>query len=109
MVNGQKQEIDKNLYLSIPKVKHVTGVYFLTGAKTDEISYKATKDEYIIDLSQTELEINSLFVTQKRILLKPWQIVLIVASAVSLVAAVVITFVIIRKRKFKEYSIHDKI
>ena len=108
-VNGVKTEIDNNLYLSIPNVQNITGVYFLDGSKTDQINYKTSKRNIVIDLSQTSLDVNSVFITQKRILLKPWQIVVIVTGAVALIAGVVLTFVIVRKRKFKEYSVHDKI
>lgn len=108
-VNGEPKQIDRHLYLSVPRVKYITGAYFLTGDKTDDANYKVQKNRIVIDLNQTDLKIESLFITQTKILLKPWQIVLIVTSAVALISAVVLTFVIIRKRKFKEYSVHDKI
>ena len=93
----------------MPKVRNITGTYFLTGDKTDDANYKTNKNKMIIDLNQTDLTIETLFITQTKILLKPWQIVLIVTSAVALIAGIVLTFVIVRKRKFKEYSVHDKI
>ena len=61
------------------------------------------------DLKDVKSQVQTIFLTQKKILLKPWQIALIVITSVALVAAGVLAFVIIRKRKHKSYSVHDKI
>ncbi len=109
IVSGEKIEIDKNLHLSIPYARNLNGVYFLTGAQTGKVEYDVNNGNVIIDLAQINVDVDSFFVTQRKVLLKPWQIVLIVVSGVLVIAAVVLVFIIIRKRKTKEYSVHDKI
>ncbi len=107
--NGVKIPIDKNLYLSVPNVKNLTGVYFLTGSQTGSVGYNSKDGQLMIDLNQVNVDVDSFFLTQKKILLKAWQIVLIVVMSVLVVTAVVLTIVILRKRKHREYSSHDKI
>ncbi len=109
MVDGAKTTVNKNLYLTVPSAKYLTGVYFLTGEQTDKLNYFLTDNKILIDLQQMEVDLDLLIITQKRIFLKPWQIVLIVVLSVCVIAAVVLTFIIIRKRKIEEYSVHDKI
>ena len=108
-VNGREIDIDKNLYVSIPNAKNLVGVYYLTGSRAGKVETSSNGNNLVIDLSQIETDVETFFLTQKRILLKPWQIVLIVVTSVMVVAAGVLTFVILRKRKHKEYSIHEKI
>ena len=108
-VEGKTVPIDKDLYLSIPKVKNLTGAYFLTGDQTGSVATKNVDGKLEIDLSNVKVNINSFVFTQKKILLKPWQIVLIVTMGVLTISAVVLAVVIVRKRKNKEYGIHEKI
>lgn len=109
IVGGEKIEIDKNLHLSLPYAKNLNGVYFLTGAQAGKVDYDVETGKVIIDLSQINVDIDSFFLTQRKVLFKPWQIVLIVIAGVLVVAVVVLVFIIIRKRKTKEYKVHDKI
>ena len=109
IVNGTKVPVNNDLYLSIPSVKDSTGIYFLTGSQTGEIGAKTSDDRFIIDLQQIDFDVDKIFITINTVLLKPWQIALIVITAVAVVVAVVLTFVIIRKRKFREYSEQEKI
>ncbi len=110
LVDGSKVAINKDLHLAVPNVQHITGLYFLTGEQTGRVDYSDNGDgRMLIDLAQMDVSLNTIFITQKQILLKVWQIVLIVVLGVTLVAGGILTFVIIRKRKFKEYSVHDKI
>ncbi len=108
-VGGDEKEISNDLYLSVPKVKHITGAYFLTGSRANGLEYKISGNRVNIDLKSVNGEIERVFLTKKRILLKPWQIVLIVLTCIAIIAAVVLAFIIIRKRKHKVYSIHEKI
>lgn len=109
IVGGRSVPIDKNLYLSIPNLETATGLYFLTGSQTGRIDYDESGNNIIVDLSQMNVEVNTLFLTQRKILLKPWQIVLIILVIVLVVAAVVLTLVIVRKRRHKDYVVHEKI
>lgn len=109
IVGGEKIEIDKNLHLSIPYARNLNGVYFLTGVQAGKIDYEVNHGNIIIDLAQINVDVDSFFLTQRKILLKPWQIVLIVLAGVLVISAVVLVFIIIRKRKTKEYSVHEKI
>ena len=109
MYNGEKIAIDNNLHLSIPNVKNLTGAYFLTGMQSGKVEYDVQDGSIIIDLQDIDADVNSIFLTQKKILLKAWQIVLIVVISLLVITAVVLTFVIIRRRKHKEYSVHEKI
>lgn len=108
-VAGNPIEIDKNLYLSVPKVKNLTGVYYLTGSQTAKLDYSSSNGFIVVDLSQMKVDVDGFYLTEKRILLKPWQIVLIVIAGALVITAVVLTIIIVRKRKHKEYSVHEKI
>jgi len=109
MANGKEQKISNELFLSTPKVKNLTGSYFLTGDKTGSVKTSNTKSLLIIDLQQIDNDVEYVFFTQAKILLKPWQIVLIVLAGVLLIAGVVLIFLIVRKRKIDRDSVHDKI
>ena len=110
MVGEESYPVSNYLHLSIPFVKDATGVYFLNGNETGVISYEKEGFNFIIDLNQFEGNIvENIFVTKKRILLTPWQIALIVVSVVLVITAVVLTFVIIRKRRRKEYDVYEQI
>ncbi len=108
-VNGEEIEINKDLNLSIPKVKNSTGLYFLTGSQTGSVKYDTSGKYFVISLNQLNVDVDAFFITQKKILLEVWQIVLIVIMSALTIAAVVLTIVIVRKRKLKEYKVHDKI
>ena len=109
IVDGEKVEIDNNLYLSLPYIKDISGAYYLTGDKSGEIDFQKNNKRTVVDLKQIEFEINTIFFTQPKVLLKPWQIVLIVVTGVAVITAGVLVFIIIRKRKFKEYGEQEKI
>jgi len=109
IVNGETKPVNNNLYLSLPNVQHLTGAYFLTGEETGEIQSSSSDGNIIIDLKQVGVQLDTIFTTQKRVYLKAWQIILIVLLCVSIIAAIVLVFIIVRKRKTKEYSVHDKI
>ncbi len=110
MVGEESYPVSNYLHLSVPYVKDVTGVYFLNGNETGEIKYDKEGFYFIIDLNQFEGNtVENIFITKKRILLTVWQIVLIVIAVVLVITAVVLTFVIIRKRRRKEYDVFEKI
>ena len=48
LVNGENIPVNNNLYLSIPSVKNLTGVYFLTGQHNGAISYTNENGNMII-------------------------------------------------------------
>ena len=109
IIGGENVDIDKNLHLSIPYVKNLTGTYFLTGEQVGAVNYDVNEEYIIVDLNQINVNIDSFFLTQRRVLLKVWQIILIVVVITLVVTAVVLAIVIVRKKKHKEYSVHDKI
>lgn len=109
LVGGEDINISNDLYLSIPNVKNLTGVYFLTGAQSGKIEYSFEENRIVVDLNEINNNVNTLFLTQKKILLKVWQLVLIIVLFVLVVIAVILVFVIIRKRKKDNYSVNEKI
>jgi len=109
MINGNSSPINNNLYLSIPKVKNITGSYFLTGQKTGSLEYGYEEGNMIIDLTQIETNVSHIFITKTKILLKAWQIILIIVGILLIIAMAVIILLIIRKRKMSRDSIHEKI
>lgn len=109
VVNGEEQPIDKNLHISVPKIKDITGVYGLDEKTSSSLNYKTAGQNIIIDLSDGDGKITGVFLTQRRALLKAWQIVLIVVLSLLVVAGVVITVLIIRKKKIERYAMHEKI
>lgn len=109
VADGVEQNLNKNLYISLPNVKNLTGAYGIISNETIGLKYTIEGNNIVIDLNSTEGNFNQLFFTQKRILLKAWQIVLIVLLGVLIVAGVVITVIIVRKRKIERYSVNEKI
>ena len=109
VVDGRVVNIDNDLYLSVPRVRNLTGTYFLTGSRSGEINYTLEGNSIVVDLKQINENVNYVFLTQKKILLKAWQIALIVSGAGLVILGVVLTFVIVRKRKLDRYSINEKI
>ena len=95
--------------MSVPQVKDITGTYFLTGQKSGEIKHSTENGNMLIDLTQINGNVSQIFMTKVKYLLKPWQIVLIVIGAVLVITGVVITFIIVRKRKIDRDSVHEKI
>lgn len=108
-VGGEKVCIDKNLFLSLPNIDKLSGVYFLTEGQTGRINFITNGDNIVVDLLQMDLQLERLILTTRQTFLKAWQIVLIVVLVVLVIAAVVLTVILIRKRKRKEYSVHEKI
>ena len=109
IIDGEEFAVDNNLYLSIPNIANLTGTYFLTGQKTGRVEYAFEDGNMLIDLSQIDENISHIYITKVKILLKAWQIVLIVIGVILLIAAIVLTFIIIRKRKVGRDSVHEKI
>lgn len=108
-INGENVPVNNELFLSIPNVKNVTNIFFLTGEQSGKLNYDYENGYILIDLMQINEELNIIGVSQKKILLKAWQIVLIVVLLVLVTLSFILTFVIIRKRKKEKYSVHEKI
>lgn len=107
--DGGVISINQNLHLSVPNVDKLKTVVFLSGEKTEEIAFETDGNNVIIDLSQVNFDVQGVFMIRKKVLLKPWQIVLIVLSVVLVISGTVLAIVIIRKRKFSVYSSREKI
>lgn len=107
--NGVELNLSNDLYISLPKVDRLTGVVYLTGENTGELTYTEQENTILVDLSQFEADVNTLFITRQRVLLELWQIILIVIFSLLLLIAIIIIIVISRKRKKERYSINDRI
>ena len=107
--NEKPVALNKDLYITVPNIRKLTGAFFISGAQEGELSYTIARDGITIDLRSANLNIDKLVFTQQKILLKVWQIVLIILLFIALIVAVVLMFVLIRRRKKKDYSVHEKI
>lgn len=101
--------LNNNLTLVLPTVARLTNALMLTNNGSVQLDYTAEEDSLIIDLSQTNYAPYSFALVQQRVLLKPWQLILIISLAVLLLAVVIIVFIIVRKRKKERYSLNEKI
>lgn len=108
-VNGVSRNVDSNLYLTVPNEDRLTGAIWLTGDQTGELNYEVQGDNISIDLSQIGANVNTIIITEQRLLLELWQIILIVIGAVLLIAIIIIIFLVIRKKKKERYSVNDTI
>ena len=108
-VNGISRNISNSLYLTIPNEERLTGAIWLTGEQSGELDYEVQGDNITIDLNQMSANVNTIIITEQRVLLELWQIILIVIGAILLIAIIIIIFIIIRKKKKEEYSVNDKI
>lgn len=109
IVNGESAKIDNNLYLSVPNIKNLTGSFYLTGTETGAVESIKEGGYLVIDLNNVFNDVNTIFLTQKKILLKAWQIVLITIFILLIIIAVILVFIIIRKRKAEKYSVNETI
>ncbi len=109
-VNGlSSTNVSNELYLTIPNVNKLTSAVWLTGEEAGKLDYTIMDNMVKIDLSQIDLNVDSIILTQQRVLLQLWQILLIVFGAVLLIVIIVIIFIVVRKKKQLKYGRFDKI
>lgn len=108
-VNGLKQNLDNNLYLSLPGVERLTSSIWLTGEQSGTLNYDVADGRVVIDLSQINANVNTVILTEQRMLLQLWQIILIVIAVLLLIAIIVIILLVIRKKRREQYSYRDTI
>ena len=106
---GEYIPVDNNLYLSVPMEENLTAVASLSGEKTIKIEHEKDGGNIVIDLSQIEDEVSYIILTERKVLLELWQILLIVGLSVVVVASGVVVFIVIRKKKANSYGRYDKI
>ncbi len=109
VVDGEEEYLNKDLFVKVPRVRNLTGTLYLSNSKSGKISADVEKDGIVVDLSQIPYNVQNLVFIQQRVLLKPWQIVLIVLLIAVVIGGVVAIFIVVRKRKSKDSSIHEKI
>ena len=76
---------------------------------SDKVQYVKNEGNITIDLQQINEEVSYIILTQNRVLLELWQIILIVAGVAAVAAGAVITVVVVRRKKALGYSGFDKI
>ena len=108
-VGGEKIAPSNQLYLSVPEEKNLMGVISLSGEESIELKYSKNDSTVLIDLSQVKTDVDHVILTKQRILFKLWQIILVASIAVVTIGGIVVTVVIVRRRKLKKYSINEKI
>lgn len=108
-VDGEYKNVSNQLHLSLPHVADLTKVVYLTGAQSGELGYSEQEGLIMVDLANIQLDVQYIVLTQRRELLKLWQIILIAVGAVVVIGGVVTTFIIIRKRKKAKYDLQDRI
>ncbi len=107
--NNINTYLDNNLTLVLPNAERLTNVLMLTGNNSVELDYSQQGDQLIVDLSQTNYQPLTFVLIQQRVLLKQWQLILIISLGILLLLIIIIVFIIVRKRKKERYSVNDKI
>lgn len=109
--NGNEINIDNNLFLVVPSAEKLTDVIFIAGEQNNKIDYTKQDDGLLIDLRDmgNVKGLDYLVLLHEESFLAVWQIVLIVIGVVGIIVGIVLTIVIIRKKKLKSYEINDKI
>lgn len=108
-VNGTEVAPSNNLYLKVPNQKRLMGIVALTGEHTGELKYSIEDECILVDLSQIQTDVQTIVVTKQKTFFKLWQLILIASITAVVVGSIVLTVVIIRKKKLKRYSINEKI
>lgn len=108
-VDGEKQQLNSDLFLGLPYVEDLTKVYSLNGEDVTSIRYTNENGEVLVDLISTEGKFDALILTQYKPLLKLWQILLISIGGVVLVGGAVTTFVVLRIRRKRKMEERDTI
>ena len=107
--NNVSTKLSNNLTLVLPNADRLTNVLLLLKNGSVGMQYTEQGDKIILDLSQTNYEISQFALIQQRVLLQPWQLILIISLAALLLAVVIIVLIVVRKRKLQHYSINEKI
>ena len=107
--NNVTTKLNNNLTLVLPNVDRLTNLALVIANDSIELNYQLEKNRLVIDLSQTNYETTSFAIIQQRVLLKPWQLILIISLAVLILVIIIIVFIIVRKRKKERYSMNEKI
>ncbi len=107
--NNITTNLSNKLTLVLPTVARLTNALMLNSNSSIQLEYDSVDGNLVIDLSQTNYEPYTFVLVQQRVLLKPWQLILIISLAVLLLAVIIIVFVIVRKRKKERYSLNEKI
>ena len=63
----------------------------------------------MLDLGTIDANVTEVVITQRRAFLQLWQIILIVVLSLTAVGAGVAVFIVLRRRKAKQYSANEKI
>lgn len=106
---GEQINLNKYLRLSIPDVEELTNVIGISSSDSKAVQHEVENGYISVELSQFGNDMQYIVLIHNRSLLKLWQIILISVSAAVIVAGGVLTFVLIRRRKLRRYSEHDKI
>lgn len=107
--NNITTSLSNNLTLVLPTVARLTNTLMLTNNGSVQLDYVAQDGSLVIDLSQTNYAPYTFALVQQRVLLKSWQLILIISLAALVLAVVIIVFVVVRKRKKQRYSLNEKI
>lgn len=107
--NNITTNLSNKLTLVLPTVARLTNALMLNANSSIQLEYEVDNDSLVVDLSQTNYEPYTFVLVQQRVLLKPWQLILIISLAVLLLAIVIIVFIVVRKRKKARYSLNEKI
>ena len=109
IVDQTVMPVNNYLYVSFPTVDRLTNVAYVTGQQSNSLNYDVSNGYVVVDLSQFNEEVDTLFITKSRTYLKWWQILLIVLSSCAIIVSAIVIFIVIRRRKRDKYSIHDTI
>lgn len=110
LTDGVTSKLPKGLTLKVPTVERMLDVIWNTGELAGDIDYTEQDRFLVIDLGQMDsIDVESVILTQERELLKLWQIILIVGVLAVITASVIVTVVVIKKKREARYSEHDKI
>ena len=107
--NGEVYVVSNELHLILPAEEDVTSAISLSGERAVGVNYTHEGGNLVIDLTQINEDVSCIILTQHRVFLKLWQILLIIGVSLSAIAGVVVTFMVIRKKKADSYGKFDKI
>ncbi|MFQ6751999.1 MAG: YDG domain-containing protein [Clostridia bacterium] len=108
-VMGNHRDIDNHLYLVMPKPESMKSLLWVNNDTSGVLTFNAEEDPVIIDLIDVEGSIRYAVVIENRNLLTWWQILLIVLLVLVVVGLIVTVFLVIRRKKIREYELKEKI
>lgn len=107
--DGTSSKLSKELSFAVPTIENLKSVICLDGTFATEVEFEEKDGVIYLNLANLESGVRDILLTEKRALLPLWAIILIVVGGVAVIGGGVTAFILVRRKKMRNYSVNDKI